>query len=93
MQISRCEVGLLSQLSGLIRTFTERVEDEASVADMHRLVEEARVIVFLGFGFNKTNLDLLEAKNPTNPKRVYGTAHGISEGDRGQLRRFGRCCS
>ena len=79
----RPEAADLLRLSQQIRTFTERVEDEAALAGLHDLVEQAETIVFLGFAFHRQNLQLLTL--PPKPfqerKRLFGTALGISNSD------------
>lgn len=61
-----------------IRTFTERVEDEAMMTKMHQLIADAKVMVFLGFSYGDMNMKLLRARKIT-PVTVYGTSLGMSE--------------
>jgi hypothetical protein len=61
-----------------IKTFTEQMNDD----DQARLIEDiedAEVVVFLGFGFIEQNMKLLELKNNSVAKRVYATAVGKSD--------------
>lgn len=69
-------------LSAQIKTFSERVEDEPSIAEMHRIVQEAEVAVFLGFGFHPQNLELLKPSDASEARHIYATAIGISQNDR-----------
>lgn len=66
------------ELSDQIRTFTERVEDEAVMSRMHRLLANAEVVVFLGFSYGDMNMELLRTRKDT-PTRVFGTSLGMSE--------------
>lgn len=45
-----------------IRTYTERMEDVAVIQRIHDAIEECSQLIFLGFGFNNQNLDLLRIK-------------------------------
>jgi len=71
----------LLSLSRQIKTFTERVEDEDAIAEMHQMVQETENIVFLGFAFHPDNMELIRPGFPRNAKRVFATAKGISKND------------
>lgn len=74
-----------SELAGVatqIRTFTERIEDSLMVTRMRSLLEEAEVVVYLGFSFGDMNMNLLSVPQ-SNAKEVYGTAYGVSEANAG----------
>ena len=71
----------LTDSSRLIRTFTQGVEDPASLVDMHAALKEAEQIIFLGFAFHRQNMELLEC-DVGRGTRVLATASGISESDR-----------
>lgn len=64
-----------------ILTFSERIEDEASISSIRQLVQEAEVIVFLGFAFHEQNMGLLRPNEAITAKRVFATASGISASD------------
>ncbi len=68
-------------LSSLLRTFTERIEDQDALQNMRKCVQEAETIVFLGFAFHPTNLDLISPETRGRAKRVFGTAKGMSDSD------------
>ena len=68
----------LLSLAGQIKTFAESVEDEAALAEIHQVVEEADIVVFLGFAFHKQNMELMESTQLNKVKRVFATATGIS---------------
>ncbi len=72
---------VLLSLSGQIKTFTERIEDETSIAAIRELVQDAETVVFLGFAFHRQNMELIKPSKPSNPKHVFATAKGISNHD------------
>jgi hypothetical protein len=55
----------LPNVSRQLRTFTERVEDDAMVERMRNLMGGAEKIVYLGFAFAQMNMDLLTAPHPS----------------------------
>lgn len=66
-------------LAQQIKTFTEQVTEEDTLKTIENQVQNAETIVFLGFGFHKQNLDILEPDSNTTPKSVYGTAIGVAK--------------
>jgi hypothetical protein len=64
-----------------IKTYTERVKDKATVDSMHKLVQDAENVVFLGFAFHPQNMELIKPDGPTEVKRVFATAKGKSHSD------------
>ena len=68
----------LLSLADQIKTFAERIEDEAEIHKMRQLVQEASQIVFLGFAFHMQNMDLITPQGKTDINRVFATAVGIS---------------
>jgi hypothetical protein len=64
-----------------IKTFTERVEEEKTLTLIRQSVVEAEVIVFLGFAFADQNMELLNPGKPSNVKKVFATAYGMSDHD------------
>lgn len=66
------------EFSNQIRTFTERVEDEAMMSKIHKLILEAEVLVFLGFSYGDMNMQLLRTRKNI-PTKVFGTSLGMSE--------------
>ncbi len=71
----------LLDIAADIRTFTERMEDDATLVTIRNQVQEAETVVFLGFAFHPMNIQLLSPETPSNTKRVFGTCVGISNGD------------
>jgi hypothetical protein len=67
---------------GNLKTYTEQIEDEASLGAIRGAITKAQVIVFLGNAFHANNMRLLQAGEPlVIPKRVYATRKGISDSD------------
>jgi len=64
----------------MIRTFSEQIDDNASVAEIKTTLSEARLIVFLGSAFHQQNLEVLKVEIDPNAK-VLCTARGVSDGD------------
>lgn len=72
----------LIEISKNIKTFTEQIESEDTLDAIKSEIESADTIVFLGFGFHKQNLELIEPREICNIKSVLGTCSGISDSDR-----------
>lgn len=71
----------LVQIAGQIKTFTERVEDEASRDTIRVLIQTADTVVFLGFAFHPMNMELITPETSSESRRVFGTGFGISNDD------------
>lgn len=76
---------LIQVASGLF-TFSESLGDNDKSTKIQQLVRDAETIVFLGFGFLDQNMILLDDDSPkaeknSSAKRVFATAHGLSDSD------------
>lgn len=84
------EVDLIKVASG-IQTFTEAV-DSSVVTQAKSAVENADVLVFLGFGFLPQNVDLIAPGEARKATRLHATTFGFSNTDKliiaEQLKRF-----
>lgn len=64
-----------------IRTYTEQSHDVDTVERIHEAISDCKNLVFLGFGFNNQNLDLLRVKHTftgdAHPKNIYATGYGL----------------
>lgn len=69
---------LISELSKSIRTFTEQNLSSDIRSEIENVIQNARVIIILGFGFHQQNMQLLSANGPSN-KIVIATVLGISD--------------
>lgn len=75
----------LIEIANGLKTFTEGTDEKHSaIKEIRSLINKADRLAFLGFAFNKQNLDLLYGVKNIPPKpscSVYGTALGMSESD------------
>jgi hypothetical protein len=71
----------LVDIAGLLKTFTERIEDEATRDSIRQQIQQAEAVVFLGFAFHPLNIELITPEFESNVVRVFGTAIGISDAD------------
>jgi hypothetical protein len=62
-----------------IKTFTEHGVSDSSIVP---ILEKARVVVFLGFGFHLQNMQLLRVRDSVPWRRTFATVMGISAGRR-----------
>ena len=82
----------LFTVSENIRTYAEQTHKEKEVKSIHDAICDCKSLIFLGFGFNNQNLDLLrirtlkEYPDPT-PRNIYTTGVGIFEQANDTLRR------
>jgi hypothetical protein len=67
----------LIDIAGQIKTFTERVEDDAMMGRIHQLLSQAEVLVYLGFSYGDMNMRLMSLKN-AGERVIYGTSKGLS---------------
>lgn len=72
----------LLDLASQIRTFTERVEDGDELNQMRLTMRQASTVVFLGFGYHRQNLELIDPIGKTKIEHVVGTGVAISDPDR-----------
>lgn len=67
----------LKDVAESIRTYTEQTTDLGLVTRIHDAMS-CNVLVFLGFGFNNQNMNLLRVDRAENvPTAVYVSAHGF----------------
>ncbi len=69
---------------GLMRTYTDK-EQLHDASAMTRALEDAKLIIFLGFGYHATNVDLLKTAPNKSAAEVLGTFFKIHEGNRGVI--------
>ncbi len=82
---SAIQAGDLLSHAGKIKTYSERIGDEGAITTLHQLLIDADTIVFLGFAFHDENMNLMTSGAPNRLRRVFGTARGISDSDRGVI--------
>lgn len=71
----------LLEIARQINTFTEQQEDNQKLTAIRRTVQEAEVIVFLGFAFHERNMELLSPGDSYRAMKIYLTRKGISDSD------------
>ena len=74
------------EISSRLKTFTEQLEDEDTLAEIRSEVENAETIVFLGFGFLSDNMRILKPEKRDGFPRVFATAFNVSEADRIEIK-------
>jgi hypothetical protein len=69
-------------LAGGIKTYTEQIADAQMSAQLAGEIFRAEHIVFLGFAYHDQNMEVLRPPKPmAAAKRLFGTAHGMSDSD------------
>lgn len=58
--------GRLPEISDRIQTLTEARHTESELAEIKQIMSEARRVVFLGFGFHRQNMALLNPSRPSS---------------------------
>jgi hypothetical protein len=61
-----------------IKIIHELNPDDAEFQRARHLLSERSQIIFLGFGYNRTNIQRLQPANWANPERVLGTAFDLT---------------
>ncbi len=69
----------LIELSKGIKTFTEKVDEEAELEAIHSAISDAETIIFAGFSFLDQNMELLTPPAPTAATKIFATAFGESD--------------
>ena len=70
----------LSALAGQIKTFGETSREEET-AEMRQVLNQSKIVVFLGFAFHPQNMKIMKPEPPTSIDKVFATGHGISKDD------------
>ncbi len=71
-----------------IKLFPENVPVH-TFSKAHRLLEQAKKVVFLGFGYHRTNLERLELDRiPKKASMISGTAVNLEDGERVEVMRW-----
>jgi hypothetical protein len=68
---------LLQRLSANIRTYTEQGLPGNLQSDIESAVEDAKIVIFLGFGFHAPNMSILHTRGRMGQKAIFATVHGI----------------
>lgn len=78
----------LNATAGQIRTFTEGIADKDILANIRGLIQNAEVVVYLGFSFGDINMDLLALESSATPRSIVGTTVGMSDPNRESISRM-----
>jgi hypothetical protein len=80
VEFGGCDAGAVEKAAEMILTFTEQVKDRALLGAIRRTLESAERIIFLGFGFHRQNLKVLECAGLPHVE-ILATSFGISKSD------------
>ncbi|WVT73999.1 hypothetical protein QM996_02475 [Sinorhizobium chiapasense] len=75
----------LEKIAKHIKTYTERQHEPKMIEDIHSAIAHNNVLVFLGFGFNNQNLDLLRIPSEQSEhgqlesRPIYSSGYGIAK--------------
>jgi hypothetical protein len=67
-----------------IRTFTEQSNDRKLDAEIHKAIDMADRVVFLGFSFEQLNMEMMKIY-PSKRRRVFASAFGIEPSQESEL--------
>jgi hypothetical protein len=71
----------LLNVAAQLKTFTEKIEDIAPLAELRNAIAAADHLIFLGFAYHLQNLELLAPGKEVNIAKVFGTRLGVSNSD------------
>lgn len=69
-----------------IRTFTEKTQDYARDAEIHKVIDKSDRIVFLGFSFEQLNMQMMKIY-PSKRRRSFASGYGIEPSQESELAR------
>ena len=69
-------------MASRIRTYTEQVEDNGVLEEIHKQIQTADTLVFLGFSFHPQNVKLINPNRECATSQIFGTSVGISDSNR-----------
>jgi hypothetical protein len=76
------------RLSASIRTYTEEAHGDGSTQKIASALNRAKLTLFLGFGYHRQNMNLLQADTPSDTSRyTFATVKGVHEENHGWLKR------
>lgn len=56
----------------------EGIEGDPEFSDAYRFLSDAEVVCFLGFGYDKTNLDRLKVQEIFNGQKIFCSSYGLT---------------
>lgn len=72
----------LIEVSQRIRTYADQMSGDSAAKAISGFMNDAEVLVFLGFAFHPQNLDLLHIRERRHNPLIIGTAYGVSQYNR-----------
>jgi hypothetical protein len=76
---NRLDTMSLGIASSSVKIIDTAREDTEEFQKAHMLIKEARKLVFVGFGFDPTNLERLKIHDHFTGQEIYATAYGLEE--------------
>jgi hypothetical protein len=74
------ELDKIKESYSFIKIIHENIDNDPEFSQAHKLIEDAEIICFLGFGYNRTNIKRLYFRRALNNiKRISGTTYGLTE--------------
>jgi len=81
------DVETIKSCAACIKTISE-VSEPSYKSKIEHLISKAKNICFLGFGYDKTNMDLLGLRNIAKDKGVSGTAVHLGNAEINEIHRY-----
>lgn len=69
------EDDIIKQAASGIKIIHEDIDDDPQFIEAHKLLSQAHFICFLGFGYDKTNLERLKLHDVAPEAKYFGTAY------------------
>jgi hypothetical protein len=70
--------GHLADVANRIRTYTEETQDRERRVQIQNAIDAAHVIIVVGFGYHRQNIQIITGTGEERRKRVFMTVYGIT---------------
>lgn len=70
-----------------IKVIHDEIDDDPGFKKTHGFLTNAKCVIFLGFGYDDTNLRRLKLENLTEGHRIYGSCYGFTTREIEELKR------
>jgi hypothetical protein len=80
------DVGFQLQKQNMIEIMYEERKEKPELIEARRLISNAEIIIFLGFGYDQQNLSILQIPKLLERKAVFGTALGATKNEIVQIK-------
>ena len=81
------DISALKKSASRIRIIHEDIEKDPTFQKAHEILNKAEKIIFLGFGYNQTNLNRLKIKDCFG-KDIQGTCHGLPPAEISEVEKY-----